>query len=342
MAVVPGGAQNAPAPAVPQVPGMTPRQAIDAAAAALGGAERIRTLRNVTLIGYGQYAYQNGGGNITSLPGAPQKLIAANDYRRVYDLQNGRTLHQERRNDLFPFAAYGGHSFALARQGLDGAVAYNINEMGQATRGGDARDRRMWMHTNPVVAVRGVLDGATTVSNRRQEGELTLVDLTLREGDKLTMAIRPPSNLPAWIRWSGPNVNLGEVAYTTHFYGYVPYSDVRLPLGYTTKLDWRDVDVLKRYVDGYLIDTQRLTILPRRRHQRQDKVEPGAAAAQVPARPVAGRSTSPRSRAVSGASPAAQWRSSSPTTSRCSKRAVGPIVCGPWCRWRASSCPASP
>ena len=110
----------------------------------------IRRLRNITLIGYAQYAYQNGGGNISPLPGAPQKFIAANDYRRIYDLEHGRMLHQERRNDLFPFANYGGHDFALQRQGLDGDVAYNINAQGQAARGGDARDRRMWMHTNPV------------------------------------------------------------------------------------------------------------------------------------------------------------------------------------------------
>ena len=50
-------------------------------------------------------------------------------------------------------------------------------------------------------------------------------------------------------------MNLGEVTYTTHFYGYVPFQGVRLPMGYTTKLDWRDVDFLKLYVDGYLIDT---------------------------------------------------------------------------------------
>ena len=94
--------QVAPAPAVP---GTTAQAAIDAAAAALGGAERILKLRNITLIGYAQYAYQNGGGNITALPGAPQKFIAANDYRRVYDLEHGRMRHHERRNDLFPFAA---------------------------------------------------------------------------------------------------------------------------------------------------------------------------------------------------------------------------------------------
>jgi glyoxylase-like metal-dependent hydrolase (beta-lactamase superfamily II) len=240
---------------VPAVPGTTAREAIAAAAAALGGAARIQALKTVTLIGYGQYAYQNGGGNITALPGAPQKFIAANDYRRIYDLEHGRMRHLERRNDLFPFANYGGHDFALQNQVLDGSVAYNVNPQGQAVRGGDARDRRMWMHTNPVVAVRAVLSGAATVSNRRQDGGLTLVDIRLKEGDLMTMAIRPPANTPAWVRWSGPNTNLGEVAYTTHFFGYVPFQGIRLPMGYTTKLDWRDVDFLKLYVDNYLVDT---------------------------------------------------------------------------------------
>jgi glyoxylase-like metal-dependent hydrolase (beta-lactamase superfamily II) len=248
-------AQQGPSVPAARVPGATAKEAIDAAAAALGGADRILKLKNVTLIGYAQYAYQNGGGNITALPGAPQKYIAANDYRRVYDLEHGRMRHLERRNDLFPFAAYGGHDFALQNQVLDGSVAYNVNDKGQAVRGGDVRDRRMWMHTNPIVALRSALSGSATVSNRRQEGDLTLVDVRLKEGDTLTMAIRPPSNTPAWIRWSGPNANLGEVAYTTHFYGYVPFQGVPLPMGYTTRLDWRDVDMLKLYVDSYLIDT---------------------------------------------------------------------------------------
>jgi glyoxylase-like metal-dependent hydrolase (beta-lactamase superfamily II) len=248
---VSGHAQNAP---VPQVPGTNALQAVEAAAAALGGADRLRALRNITLIGYGQYAYQQGGGNISPLPGAPQKFIAANDYRQTYDLQHMRTLQQERRNDLFPFANYGGHSFALARQGLDGAEAYNVNAQGAVQRGGDARDRRMWVYTNPVTAVRAVLTGAATAANRRQRDGLTLVDLTLKEGDKLTLAIRPPENRPLWIAWVAPNTNLGEVVLTTTFYAYQPYGGVELPMGYTTKMDWRDVDFKKLYVDGYVVD----------------------------------------------------------------------------------------
>jgi glyoxylase-like metal-dependent hydrolase (beta-lactamase superfamily II) len=255
-AIVARGQQPPPTPAA-GVSGQTAAQAINAAAAALGGADRIRALRNLTLIGYAQYAYQNGGGNISPLPGAPQKFIAANDYRRIYDLEHGRMYHQERRNDLFPFAIYGGHDFALQRQLLDGTIPYNLNANGQATRGGDARDRRMWMHTNPIVAVRAALNDPNAVSNRRQENGLTLVDVKLKEGDLLTIAIRPPANLPEFVRWIGANINLGEVTVTTRFYGYVPFGGVQLPLGYTTRFDWRpEVEQVKIYVDNYLVDSQ--------------------------------------------------------------------------------------
>lgn len=233
------------------------RQIVDRAAAALGGADKIRALKNLTLIGYAQYAYQNGGGNISPLPGAPQKFIAANDYRRVYDLEHGRMMHQERRNDLFPFANYAGHDFALQRQGLDGAIAYNINREGDTVRGGDARDRRMWMYSNPVTAVRAALDPSTTLSNAREENGLSLVDLKLKEGDTLTLAIRAPMNLPEFVRWSAPHINLGEVANTIRFYGYVPFHGIELPLGYSMRYDWRpEVEQAKIYVDNYLMDTQ--------------------------------------------------------------------------------------
>src|SRR5688572_3659071 len=134
------------------------KEVIDAAATALGGAERIAALRNLTLIGYGHYAYQYGGGNITGLPDAPMKLIAANDLRRVYDLEHGRIRLLERRNNLFPFAIYSGHSFAQLNQVLDGDIAYDVRSDGPVRIGATVglgadgpRERRMWMHSNPVV-----------------------------------------------------------------------------------------------------------------------------------------------------------------------------------------------
>src|SRR4029434_2364029 len=41
------------------------------------------------------------------------------------------------------------------------------------------------------------------------------------------------------------------------FYGYVPFGGVQLPMGYTTRFDWRpEVEQAKIYVDNYLVDSQ--------------------------------------------------------------------------------------
>ena len=242
----------------------TERQVIDTAVTALGGAERLSALRNFTLVGYGQYAYQYGGGNITGLPGAPQKYQAANDLKRVYDLENKRWRLQERRNFLFPFANYFGHDFNQVTQTLDGDIAYNIGADGKAVRVGKTlaigadgpRERRMWMLTNPVTAVRAALDPVNTVSNVRDSGAETLIDLTLQQGDKMTIAFSQQTGLPNSVAWQSPHGDLGEITYTTRFYGYLPFSGVQLPMGYTTKLDWRDIDYFKMYVNNYLVDTQ--------------------------------------------------------------------------------------
>lgn len=237
---------------------------INAAAAALGGAERLQSLKNFTLVGYGQYAYQHGGGNISPLPGAPMKYQAANDLKRVYDLENNRWRLQERRNFLFPFAIYGGHNFAPVNQVLDGDVAYNIGADGKPVRVGSnigigadgPRERRMWMLTNPVMVVRAALDPANKVDNVREQDGETVVDLTLAQGDKIVIAFSPQSKLPNWMSWQSPHGDLGEVAYKTSFTGYMPFGGLQLPMGYTTNLDWRNVDYLKIYVNEYLVDTQ--------------------------------------------------------------------------------------
>ena len=81
------------------------RTVVESAAKALGGVDRIRSIRNITLTGYAQYAYQFGGGRITGEPAAPEKYMAANELRRVYDLEHSRFQLAERRNMLFPFLA---------------------------------------------------------------------------------------------------------------------------------------------------------------------------------------------------------------------------------------------
>src|SRR5215467_16199909 len=169
------------------------------AAQALGGLERIRAIRNITLEGFGQYAYQFGGANITADPNAPQKYQAANDLKRVYDLEHGRFQLFERRNFLFPFADSGGHSFTPVSLFLDGDIAYNRTPNGMIVRAARSDPgilqhdgvhmRRMWMLNNPVALIRTALDPATKVGTPRRDGNVTVIDLTLKEGDKLSVGI---------------------------------------------------------------------------------------------------------------------------------------------------------
>src|SRR5215470_4600492 len=113
--------------------GGSARAIVEDAAKALGGVEKIQAVKNITLHGYAQYAYQMGGGRISASPDAPEKYMAANDLTRVYDLEHDRFEIRERRNMLFPFLAPFGHSFALNENMLDGDIAFDLNN-GMAQR----------------------------------------------------------------------------------------------------------------------------------------------------------------------------------------------------------------
>ena len=47
-------------------------QLVSRAADALGGRDRLSALKTLQIVGYGELAYMNGGGNITGDPAAPQ------------------------------------------------------------------------------------------------------------------------------------------------------------------------------------------------------------------------------------------------------------------------------
>jgi hypothetical protein len=242
------------------------RGLVDAAAAAIGGADRIRAVKNITLVGYGQYAYQFGGGRITGDPSAPEKYIAANDLRRVYDLEHNRFRLTERRNMLFPFLGPFGHNWSLVTQTLDGDIAYDTdgNRSVRVARESETplqvdgvHVRRMAMMTNPVVLIRALMDPATRMSAPRRESSVTVIDITLKEGDRFSVAFAA-NRLPVWIRWSARHTNVGQMTFTTTFTGWsdaTGNSGILLPLGYDTRLSYRNVDFLKLYVDAYQLDT---------------------------------------------------------------------------------------
>jgi glyoxylase-like metal-dependent hydrolase (beta-lactamase superfamily II) len=241
-------------------------QLVRRAADALGGRDRVMALKTLQIIGYGELAYFNGGGNITAAPDAPQKWQKVLEHTRTIDLEHWRTRVQQRLKMDFQFASTAGQlGLNRSNETLDGDVAYNIGggflaapQTGtpQPQRAGAAaaRQRRMELLAHPITIVRAALDPATRLSNVRTQGTLQLVDVTVRQGDTLTLAIHAASNLPAWVSYVGPNTNLGDVTYRTAFTGYVPEKGIQLPTGIATTIDFRNVVQSKLFIDRNIVD----------------------------------------------------------------------------------------
>jgi glyoxylase-like metal-dependent hydrolase (beta-lactamase superfamily II) len=276
-----------PAPAAaakPAAPSVTAAALVRNAAEALGGADKVRAVRNISMAGYGQWSWLSGAEEISASPHAPQKLAAGNDLRRVYDLEHDRFLASERAFLQFPFLATSAYAFPLKDQRLDGDIAWDAAGgnvfagpggpapqprrvaayFGGAQGGDGVHMRRMWMMNNPIVLVRAMMDPATRLSAPRREGKYLVVDIRLKQGDRLTAGFSTPSrycqalceNLPAFVRWNAPNPNLGQVTHTTWLTGYASVDGLMLPLGFDTRLDWRDTDWFRMFVDHYEVNGQ--------------------------------------------------------------------------------------
>jgi glyoxylase-like metal-dependent hydrolase (beta-lactamase superfamily II) len=253
---------------------------VQQAAEALGGAQRLREVRNITLAGYGQMAWNIGAEEISASEHVPLKYQALNDLRRVYDLEHDRYQARERGFVQFPFLNENAYKFAVVDRRLDGDIAFDtefprigqnpgppgprrISANGAALFPDSVHVRRMWMLTNPVALVRAMMDPANTVSQPRIEGKYQVAELTLKQGDRLSVGFFSPSQycaslcqyLPAFVRWTAPNPNLGEAIFTTWITGYASIQGLMLPLAFDTHVDWHDNDWYRLYVDHYDINT---------------------------------------------------------------------------------------
>jgi hypothetical protein len=232
-------------------------RAVNAAAEALGGKAKLLALRSLTIYGYGQLAYQDGGGNVTSSPDAPQKWANIRDSKRTIDLASSRMRLEQRQYQDFVFAYAANMTGAQrANQILDGNIAFNVSSNGQAQRVNDAaaRQRRIDMLDNPVVLIRTALDAKSKLANLRQDGGRQVIDLTTPAGDAIIFAMDAATNLPAWMQWTAPHANYGDVTYRTTYSGYQDEQGIRLPYGYNTVMDFRNIVYRKFYADRYGIN----------------------------------------------------------------------------------------
>ena len=58
------------------------------------------------------------------------------------------------------------------------------------------------------------------------------------------------------MRSIGPSTTLGDITTTTYFTGYLPFGDLRLPVGITAAMDWRDLTSMMFHVDSYRFDAR--------------------------------------------------------------------------------------
>ncbi len=238
-----------------QAMGQSAPDVIRRAAEALGGEDRILSLRTLKIEGYGQAAAQNGGANASASVDSPQVWTNIQGYEKTIDLANNR-VRVRQRSQAFTSAATlsRGLGNIVTTQVLDGDIAYTVNEDGEARRGGNAPNLRIEMLTHPVALVRRALDATTVVNNLRNRGNQQLVDITTEEGDHFTLGIDRETQLPTSVRWMVSDGMLADLAFQTAFTGYMPIDGVQMPFGFNTVIDFRNIVQSKLYVNRNTVD----------------------------------------------------------------------------------------
>jgi len=225
------------------------RKAIDSAAEALGGKDRILAIQTLSMEGSG--VAPNVGQN--PFPEGPLPTWWIPEFKRSIDLTHRRARNEQHRIGMFPFAL---PTDNRQNQSLDGDVAFNITAEGNAQRAPDAAvsDRRIEMLATPVTIVRAALD-----PNAKLSAVPGKIAITTAQGDQLTLALDSATHLPASVSWVTASENLGDVVNTTSFQDYETVNGIQLPKRYVTKIDFRgwttgDFSVSKNTVDSDIGD----------------------------------------------------------------------------------------
>lgn len=207
------------------------RQAIENAAAALGGAEAVLAAQTLTVEGSGT-AYRLGQ-NVNPDSDLPTSEVSA--FKRQIDLANHRL-----RTDTTAANFLGVPVTQVAA--LDRDVAFTVGANGAARTGGmAAADRRVEYYHHPLTVLQAALaedEGmAATVSNLREDMGHTVVDVRTSDGVDLQLHLDPTTNQPVMVTSSSYNDNLGDVTIATTFGGYAAAGDLQLPTTFSQKID---------------------------------------------------------------------------------------------------------
>ena len=228
------------------------QQIVNDAATALGGRDRILAVKTLVIEGAGHDMGVGQAWRYDEL-GLQSDVGQIRDYKRAYDLANGRARFEATRELQYPF--YQGEGGAHQVQALDGNVVFNIAANGTATRVFAApaiTARRVEFLRHPLTLVRAALDPAARLANVRTQGSDRLVDVTAN-GVTLTLAVDNTTKLPSRIVQMTDSATLGDTPVETRFSDYRSAGGLQLPTRFTTRTDRfpsGDIRILKQTIDG--------------------------------------------------------------------------------------------
>ena len=210
---------------------LTPEQQfVHDVAEALGGADRVKAARLVTLTGTGRQ--WNLGQDLR--PGLAEQTFTVSAFTRLIDLRLPRIRTTVTRTPNFSY--YQGPQAQTSVTGLDGDVAYGGPSAERLTRASrtaaiDRQDERL---PHPLVLVRAALEGAA-VSPVRTTGNEHAVDITT-DGGVVTLVV-DDQHRPLLATSAGAHPNLGDVTLTTRFSDYAAAGGYTLPGTFATAGD---------------------------------------------------------------------------------------------------------
>jgi len=218
------------------------------AAAALGGKDRIMSVRTLTIDGSGT-AMALGQ---NAAPDGHLPVWKVTGFREAIDLTRGRMRLQQVRTAQFPSAT---ESVVRQNFAIDGDTAWNIDASGNASRVTErtAIERRVELLHYPLTILRAAFHPAARLSAFRHVGNFAVVDIATASGDSLTLAIDSKTKLPVSVISTRDQANLGDVDIETDFWDYENVDGLKLPGRITTKIDkWlvSDIRVSKTTLNG--------------------------------------------------------------------------------------------
>jgi glyoxylase-like metal-dependent hydrolase (beta-lactamase superfamily II) len=188
---------------------------VEQAATALGGAERVRAVRMLTM---------EGGGDVFALGqnrtlDGPVVNWHVTNYRRAIDFEHGRWRDQWTQTAAF---VTGWPDPTPVIAGYDADVAFDIQD-GQASRQDPitARDRRAELYHHPIGFLRAALTAGARLERARTEGDDEALDLIIVNGERFTLYVDRNTHMPRRIVSKTHVAPLGDVRVSTAFGAFI-------------------------------------------------------------------------------------------------------------------------